>query len=311
MITPENLLEENPTSDLNVVSQNEPEVAVVQPEVVAVEPEVVAVEPEVVAVVQPEVVEVVEVVQPEVVQSEVAAVVQPAVVQPTVVQPAVVQQSKIDFEAYTLEDFYKKNNVLKFEGHSQNNLEQSKFLRNLVKNKKKLNVMEIGFNAGHSAELFLSSNKNLKLLSFDLGEHDYLKLGKKFIDNKYPGRHKLILGDSLVTVPKYIKENSNTKFDIIFVDGGHFKNVPFNDMKNCMNLAHKDTIVILDDVKKTNIKCWNKKPNEVWELFKAKKYVTEIGQKDFSPTHGLAYGKYNLCEIYIISLLKQERKKKY
>jgi DNA/RNA endonuclease YhcR with UshA esterase domain len=36
----------------------------------------------------------------------------------------------------SIEDFYKKNNVLKFEeGHSQNNLEQSKFLRNIVKNK--------------------------------------------------------------------------------------------------------------------------------------------------------------------------------
>ena len=169
--------------------------------------------------------------------------------------------------------------------------------------------MEIGFGAGHSAELFLSSNKNVKLLSFDLGEYDYLKLGKKFIDKKYPNRHTLILGDSLETVPNYIKKNSNTKFDVIFVDGGHIKNICFNDMKNCMNLAHKDTIVILDDVKKTDIKKWNIKPNEVWELFNKKNFVTELGQMDFSPTQGVAYGKYNFCEIYIISLLKQERKK--
>tara|TARA_A100001015_G_scaffold294076_1_gene371435 strand:- start:10385 stop:10522 length:138 start_codon:yes stop_codon:yes gene_type:complete len=32
--------------------------------------------------------------------------------------------------------------------------------------------MEIGFNEGHSAETFLSTNKNIKLVSFDIEEHN-------------------------------------------------------------------------------------------------------------------------------------------
>jgi hypothetical protein len=37
----------------------------------------------------------------------------------------------------------------------------------------------------------------------------------------YPDRHKLIIGDSIITIPKFINENKNIKFDIIFIDGGH------------------------------------------------------------------------------------------
>jgi predicted O-methyltransferase YrrM len=49
------------------------------------------------------------------------------------------------------------------------------FLKNIVDNHRITNIMEIGFNAGHSAETFLSSNKNINLTSFDIGEKDYLK----------------------------------------------------------------------------------------------------------------------------------------
>jgi hypothetical protein len=38
--------------------------------------------------------------------------------------------------------------------------------------------LEIGFNAGHSAEVFLKNNKDLILTSFDLGEHNYVTTAK-------------------------------------------------------------------------------------------------------------------------------------
>ena len=74
--------------------------------------------------------------------------------------------------------------------------------------------MEIGFNAGHSSELFLKYT-SAHVTSFDLGEHPYVSHAKEYID-AYPGRHSLIIGDSTVTVPKCIG-----KYDIIFIDGGH------------------------------------------------------------------------------------------
>ena len=97
-----------------------------------------------------------------------------------------------------LVDFYKKTtNITHFEGFSQQCKEESTFLRNIVNDESINNVMEIGFNAGHSAELFLSSNKNINLVSFDIGYHNYVQLGKQFIDKTYPDRHKLIIGNSL------------------------------------------------------------------------------------------------------------------
>lgn len=39
---------------------------------------------------------------------------------------------------------------------------------------KKVNVMEIGFNGGHSAELFLKNNTDIHLTSFDVDVHSYL-----------------------------------------------------------------------------------------------------------------------------------------
>ena len=68
---------------------------------------------------------------------------------------------------------------------------------------------------------------------------------KSEIDNKYPDRHTLIIGNSLDTIPKF---NNDKKYDLIFIDGGHEYNISYNDLKNCKRLAHSDTLVIMDDV---------------------------------------------------------------
>ena len=133
-----------------------------------------------------------------------------------------------------------------FEGYSQQLDEQVKDLISLT-SKPNIRVMEIGFNAGHSAEVFLKNNPTLELTSFDLGVHDYSSRAKEFIDMLYPNRHTLILGDSTVTVPKFSSEHPNAIFDVIFIDGGHTYDIATADILNCKMLAHKDTIVILDD----------------------------------------------------------------
>tara|TARA_A100001015_G_C14913054_1_gene681261 strand:- start:360 stop:953 length:594 start_codon:yes stop_codon:yes gene_type:complete len=194
-----------------------------------------------------------------------------------------------------LVNFYKEKNITNFEGYSQQVQGQVEFLRNIVNHKSINNVMEIGFNAGHSAELFLSSNKNINLVSFDIGHHEYVNLGKEFIDKTYPNRHTLIIGDSLSTVPEYFKKE-NKKFDLIFIDGGHDYNIAKGDILNCKNLAHDKTIVVIDDtINNENwIARWNIGPNRAWKEAKNWNIINEIGSTDFSRGRGQSWGYYNL-----------------
>ena len=158
--------------------------------------------------------------------------------------------------------------------------------------------MKIGFNACHSAKVFLQNNKDLTLKSFDIGYYDYLKPAKEYIDATYPNRHTLILGDSRVSIPKYIennKENNPTiKFDVIFIDSGYDYDVANADMSNCFNLAHKDTVVILDDTMFTKgwEQCYTVGPTRVWNENLEKNKIVELMKKDYFCGREMSWGKY-------------------
>lgn len=190
------------------------------------------------------------------------------------------------------------NGYTKFEGNCSTCIPEMQLLAELTKtaDNKPINVMEIGFNAGNSAEVFLQNNKNLTLTSFDIGEHQYVTVAKSYIDEKYPGRHTLILGDSTVTVSAFSK-NNDTKFDVIFIDGGHSYDVAKADMENCFKLSNKDTVVIFDDVVDivSMQDSWNIGPTKVWNEFKKENRIIEIDKKVFSKGVGVAYGKFNFA----------------
>jgi predicted O-methyltransferase YrrM len=180
-----------------------------------------------------------------------------------------------------------------FEGYSQQVPQQIEDLKTLT-NKPNLNIMEIGFNAGHSAEIFLENNKDLTLTSFDLGQHAYVTTAKEYIDSTYPNRHTLIIGDSRKTIPSYLQTNKLQKFDIIFIDGGHDYDIAKSDIDNCFHLAHKDTIVILDDTMFTN--GWEQPytigPTKTWIEHAQQNKIIELNRKDYCPGRGMSWGKY-------------------
>ena len=177
-----------------------------------------------------------------------------------------------------LYEYYNQYNINNFEGHCQQNIDEINFLCDLVKNENIIEVMEIGFNGGHSAELFLLSNNKINLVSFDIGTHEYIQIGKEFIDKTYPNRHNLIIGDSNATIPNY----NEKQFDIIFIDGGHDYDTVKNDLTNCKKLSHKNTLIVLDDTmnKKEWINSWNKGPNKCWKEAKKNK---EAGKTKEAP----------------------------
>lgn len=160
-------------------------------------------------------------------------------------------------------------------------------------------MLEIGFNAGHSADTFLKSNSNIKLISFDINVRECVRVAKTYIDTTYPHRHTLILGDSKETIPEYAQQNPNTHFDIIFIDGGHSYDDAKNDLLNCKKLAHPNTIVIMDDVSNfyTSSTGWAEGSTTVWNEAKINNIINEIAHEDYAIGRGMSWGKYVFLEF--------------
>ena len=129
-------------------------------------------------------------------------------------------------------------------------------------------IAEIGFNAGHSSVLFLESNPNAIVYSFDLGGHPYIPIAKKYIDLIYPNRHHLILENSVTSVPKFTKENPDIKFDLIFIDGGHSVECALADIRNMKAHSKPDTLIIFDDLQSYNV-------YPVWKKFVKEGFITK------------------------------------
>jgi predicted O-methyltransferase YrrM len=159
-------------------------------------------------------------------------------------------------KAYT--NFTKYNEGLKaisiseeVEGGSE--IHQCKyFIDYLIANPKIKNIIEIGFNAGVSSAYFLSSRDDIRVISVDIGVHRYVNECKKLIDEQFPGRHKLIIGDSRKIIPELNKLEPEFKPDLIFIDGDHIDPTPLIDARNCLALADEETILVMDDTNLIN-----------------------------------------------------------
>lgn len=123
-------------------------------------------------------------------------------------------------------------------------------------------IAEIGFHLGFSSYAFLKANRQATVVSFDLGSHDFVPAAKKIIDRKFPGRHTLLYGDSMKTIPEFAEQNPDEKFDLIFIDGGHDYKTARADIRNMRKLATADTLVIMDDL--TPWLPWGKGPAQAW-----------------------------------------------
>lgn len=200
---------------------------------------------------------------------------------------------------HNITEFLKHHGVDQLvEGHCQQVSAQAADMMSIVSSlqKEKLDILEIGFNGGHSAEVFLQI-PNISLLSFDIGSHRHVCLSKQYMDIVYPRRHTLILGNSIHTIPKYIEDHPTKTFDVIFIDGNHEYDVVKVDLENCKRLSHSETIVMVDDTihhTPAFVAPWTIGPTKAWRECIENHEIMEMGSKDYEEGKGLSWGKYIL-----------------
>lgn len=158
------------------------------------------------------------------------------------------------------------------------------------------NIMDIGFNSGHTAVALLSANKKVNVTSFDLGHNNYKFISKKFIDTTFPRRHKLIIGDSVKTIPEYHKKNMKHKFDLIIIDRTRDFEYTINDITNCKQMVHKKTIIIIVDTivleKQTNNHTKNNEPSKLLTSMLESKKINIISYHKYNDIKGVAICNY-------------------
>ena len=109
-----------------------------------------------------------------------------------------------------------------------------------------VSVCEIGFNAGHSAAVWLTSNPHLTLHTFDIfGKNDRAKRRcLELLQKRFPNRIVAHAGDSLVTVPA---ATVSPPCAIVHVDGMHSYLNVIGDAIQLSRHAEPDARFVFDD----------------------------------------------------------------
>ena len=125
---------------------------------------------------------------------------------------------------------------------------QIKFLQDFLSEHTEVkNVLETGFHVGLSAAVMMDVRPDILTTSFDIFWFDYTRKAKLMLDIVYPGRNILIAGNSITSIPTYLKLNPSYMPDFIFIDGGHERPIPYLDMYILFKYIKEDTWIMIDD----------------------------------------------------------------
>ena len=126
--------------------------------------------------------------------------------------------------------------------YNPNFLDKQKNIIILCKQPNVKNVLNIGFNSGNSTLLMLLSNPNITITCVDIKSHVYVEPCFNIINNLFKNRIKFLSGNSI-----NILKNLDDKFNLIHIDGSISKDIVKFDIKNSINLANTNGILIMDD----------------------------------------------------------------
>ena len=142
---------------------------------------------------------------------------------------------------------------------------------------KTINICETGFLAGRSSLLWLLFDGRIQLTSFSENRNPYLPVAAQYLEKKFRDRFKLIVGESIVTIPRFRKSNPDFRCDLFFVNGSHDFGAAASDLANALALSYliedpmpeKRSYVIINGMSFPSVR-------EAWEGAKLLGYVREV-----------------------------------
>ncbi len=122
-------------------------------------------------------------------------------------------------------------------------------------------ICEIGFNAGHSALLFLlAAQVESTFVFFDLGEHSYTRPCAEYVEHIGKSQKGAditwVYGDSRTTIPRWIQANPHSlgTFDVVHMDGGHSAECATSDLAFAYLLTKPHGLIVVDDIQSADIR---------------------------------------------------------
>ncbi len=107
-------------------------------------------------------------------------------------------------------------------------------------------MLEIGFNAGHSALLALSINPQLRYTGIDLGRHPYTRPCADYLREVFSPRFDILYSDSRKGLTDLSRSHPE-HFDLFHVDGGHGIELARSDLLDVIGMARPGQIILIDD----------------------------------------------------------------
>ncbi|KXZ41183.1 hypothetical protein GPECTOR_678g812 [Gonium pectorale] len=151
-----------------------------------------------------------------------------------------------------LDRYLVSHGVVWVEGNSASYPDQQRTFLALAANPCVRQVCEVGFNAGHSATVWLSAQPGLAVTSFELGVHNYTRVALDFLQSRESHRRRINVtwGNSLHTVPRAATEAPRRPpCDLLVLDGGHDFRTAMGDIINMRALAASPFhVLVVDDV---------------------------------------------------------------
>jgi len=136
-----------------------------------------------------------------------------------------------------------------YSGHSGEVISQFKAIHYLASRSNVHNICETGFNLGHSSYNYLTANRIAIVHSFSLGRETFAHDMASFLRQRFPERFFIHFGNSIKTVPEFVRMHPDHRCDLIFVDGGHYYKAAMSDLINLAVVANVDAgnVIVLDD----------------------------------------------------------------